>query len=440
MNADAVLTRALSGTAQASIPSLTGALRARGAARFALLARPTTRDEEWRFTDLSPFAQTVFVPAPGSKTSPLTLDDIAGLTVDEAQTRLVFVDGIYAPALSIRQDDDQLVVADLQTAPARQAHTIETHLGRHAGIDTAYFAAQNTASIENAAVVIVPRDSAINVPVHLLFIGTQKDVLGFPRALIVAEPGSSVTVLEDYVVLNPPGGQEEAHLATYFTNAVTEIALADSARVNHIRLQREGNRALHVGLCAVSLARASQYTSVSVAFGARISRVNVEVVHHGEGASCTLDGLAMIDGRQLADTHTVVDHAKPHGISRQLHKCIAGGSAHAVFNGKVMVRPDAQKIDARQSNRNLLLSGKAHIDTKPQLEIFASDVKCTHGATVGQLDHDEVFYLQSRGLDEVAARNLLTYAFGAEIIDRIPIDSVKRQLAQKVLDQTKGAS
>ena len=432
MSASAVLTSASSGQAGTVEQAWLDALRATATLRAAALTRPTTRDEEWRFTDLSPFAQTAFAPALGA--SSLELDDIAEFAIEEAQTRLVFVDGIYASGLSTLKADEGIVVTDLQTALLQHAQTIQAHLGQHAAIDSAYFAAQNTAALDDAAVLIVHRDSAIVAPIHVLFIATQKDVVSFPRCLIVAEAGSSVTVIEDYVVLYQPRWQEEAH----FTNAVTEIVLADSARVTHVRLQREGNWALHIGLCAVSLGRSSNYESVSVALGARISRVNVDVVHDGEGASCTLDGLAMIGGRQLADTHTFVDHGKAHGISRQLHKCIAGGSAHAVFNGKVMVRPGAQKIDARQSNRNLLLSGKAHIDTKPQLEIFASDVKCTHGATVGQLDPDEVFYLQSRGLSEAAARNLLTYAFGAEIIERIPVASVKRQLSQKVLEQTNG--
>ena len=434
MSAEAVLTRSPADDAGTHGRSWLESLCAAASARAALLARPTTRDEEWRFTDLSPFAGTTFAPPLGA--SPLQPEDIAGFAIDEAHSRLVFVDGIHAPGLSSLQEDNGIVVADLQTALVHHAQAIASHLGQHAGIDDAYFAAQNTAALDDAAVVIVRRDGAISAPIHLLFIATQRDVVSYPRCLLIAEPGSSVTVVEDYVVLYQPRWQEEAHC----TNAVTEIVLADAARVNHIRLQREGNRALHIGLCAVSLGRASHYASVSVALGARISRVNIDVVHDGEGATCTLDGLAMLAGRQLADTHTFVDHAKAHGISRQLHKCIAGGSAHAVFNGKVMVRPGAQKIDARQSNRNLLLSGKAQIDTKPQLEIFASDVKCTHGATVGQLDPDEVFYLQSRGLDEAAARNLLTYAFGAEIMERIPVASVKRQLAQKVLEQTQPGS
>jgi Fe-S cluster assembly protein SufD len=323
-------------------------------------------------------------------------------------------------------------VSNLSAAVTLDASRIALHLGHHAAIHHDIFAAQNTALFDDAAVVVVPHDVAVSAPVHLLFIATQKDVVSSPRCLVIAETGSAVTVIEDYVVLYESDSHEEVH----FTNAVTEIVLADNARVNHVRVQREGSQALHIAQCAVSLGRASDYQSVSVVLGARLSRYNLNVLQQAEDATCALDGLTLISGQQLADTHTCVDHAKPHGSSRQQHKCIVGGSAHAVFNGKVMVREGAQQTDAQQSNRNLLLTNKAHIDTKPQLEIFASDVKCTHSATVGQLDSEEVFYLQSRGLAEAAARNLLTYAFGAEVIDRIPVASLKHQLEQAVLEQT----
>ena len=410
------------------------ALREDALERAGVLTVPTTRDEEWRFTDISLFSKMSFSPAQSA--THLDAADVAHFFIEEATSRVVFVDGIYAPQLSTASidigADSGVVVSNLSVAIAAQASEIERHLGRHAAFDNDVFAAQNTAFLHDAAVVFVPRDVAVAAPVHLLFIATQKDVVSTPRCLVVAEAGSAVTVIEDYVVLYQPRWQEEA----YFTNAVTEITLADNARVNHVRVQREGSQAFHIANCAVSLGRASNYQSVSVALGARISRYNLKVVQEAEGATCALDGLTLIAERQLADTHTLIDHAQPHGSSHQLHKCIVGGSAHAVFNGKVMVRKGAQRTDAQQSNRNLLLTGKAHIDTKPQLEIFASDVKCTHGATVGQLDSEEVFYLQSRGLTEAAARNLLTYAFGAEVIDRIPVASLKRQLEQTVLEQT----
>ena len=406
------------------------ALREEAANRVSVLTLPTTRDEEWRFTDISLLTNMSFAPALNA--SCLEAADVTPFYIEEASTRLVFVDGFYAPEWSSASKQSGVVVSNLLAAMATQATAIEPHLGRHAAFTKDAFAAQNTAALHDAAVVIVPRDVAVAAPVHLLFIATQKDVVNTPRCLVLAETGSAVTVIEDYVVLYQPHLQEEA----YFTNAVTEIVLEDNAHVTHIRVQHEGSKAFHIANCAVSLGRASNYQSVSVALGARISRYNLHVRQTAEGSHCTLDGLTLISGRQLADTHTCIDHTKPHGTSRQLHKCIVGGSAHAVFNGKVMVREGAQRTDAKQSNRNLLLTAKAHIDTKPQLEIFASDVKCTHGATVGQLDSEEVFYLQSRGLTESVARNLLTYAFGAEIIDRIPIASLKQQLEQTVLEQT----
>jgi Fe-S cluster assembly protein SufD len=238
-----------------------------------------------------------------------------------------------------------------------------------------------------------------------------------------------MTLVEDYVAL------QDAARQAYLVNPVTELVLADQAQVTHVRVQRDGLQAFHIANGAVTVGRNAHYQSVSVAMGAQLSRYNLSVTL-AEGAECAVDGLALVGGKQLADTHSFVDHAQPHATSRQLHKCIVDGSARAVFNGRVMVRPGAQHTDSRQSSRNLLLSGRAQVDTQPQLEIFADDVKCTHGATIGQLDAEEVFYLQSRGLSDSVARQLLTYAFGAEILDRIPVPSLKHQLQQYMLAHT----
>ena len=403
-------------------------LRAEAVDRVGVLKVPITRDEEWRFTDISPLAKLSFQPV--RAVSSLQTADVKHFYLEEAAIRIVFIDGAYAPQLSTQSSEIKdlgLIVTNLSTAVSAHATAIEPHLGRHVGFQDDVFAALNTAFLHDGALIIVPRNAAIEKPVHLLFVATQREAANHPRCLLIAESGSAVTVVEDYVAL-----QEEA----YVTNAVTEIALADNAQVNHIRVQRDSTEAFHIANCAVSVARASRYRSVSVALGARISRYNLNALLAAEEAECTVDGLALITGRQLADTHTCIDHAKPHGISRQTHKCIVDGAAHAVFNGKIMVRPGAQRIDSSQSSRNLLLNAKARIDTKPQLEIFADDVKCAHGATVGQLDNEEVFYLKSRGLSENTARNLLTYAFGAEIIDRISIASLKHRLEQTVLEQT----
>ena len=400
-------------------------LRAEAVDRVGVLTVPTIRDEEWRFTDLSPLTKLSFQPA--RMPVGLKAADVERFRIAEATTRLVFVDGVHAPELSSVAPDGGVVVANLSIGGAAHAAAIEPHLGRHVEFRDSVFAALNTAFLHDGALVVVPRDVSVVAPVHLLFIATQQSAASYPRCLLVAESGSAVTVVEDYVALQPE---------TYFTNAVTEIAVGDGAHVDHIRVQRDSGQAFHIANCAVSLANASRYRSVSVALGARISRYDLNVLHTAEGAECTIDGLALIGERQLADTHTCIDHAKPHGVSRQLHKCIAGGAAHAVFNGKIIVRPDAQRTNSSQSSRNLLLTPKAHVDTKPQLEIFADDVKCAHGATVGQLDNEAVFYLTSRGLSDAAARNLLTYAFGAEIVDRIPVASLKLWLERAVLEQT----
>ena len=404
------------------------ALRAEAVNRLDVLKLPTLRDEEWRFTDISPLTRLSFQPVRSA--TRLQASDIDNFYLEEASNRLVFVDGVYIPQLSSMVTAGGVVLANLPAAIAAHAAAIEAHLGRHAAFRGDVFAALNTAFLHDAAVIVVPRDVALAAPVHLLFIATQTDVASYPRCLLVAESGSSVTLIEDYVAL-----QDEA----YFINPVTEIALADQAHVKHIRVQRDSGKAFHIANCAVSLGRSSNYQSVSVALGAQISRYNLDLLL-AEGAECAVDGLALITDSQLADTHTCIDHAQPHGVSRQLHKCIVGGSAHAVFNGKVMVRQGAQRTDSVQSSRNLLLTGKAHVDTKPQLEIFADDVKCAHGATIGQLDSEEVFYLKSRGLSESVARNMLTYAFGAEIIDRIPVASLKQRLEQTVLEQTSSQS
>lgn len=417
----------LAGRPQLAVSPLArlNALRAEAVDRVGVLTVPTMRDEEWRFTDIAPLTKLSFQPV--SDPTKLGDDEASRYFLPEATNRLVFVDGIYAPDLSSVPADAGVIVANLAaSADAAVAAAVERRLGQHAAFHDNVFAALNTAFLHDAAVIIVPRNVAA-APVHLLFIATQKESASYPRCLLLAEPGSAVTLIEDYV-----GLQQGA----YFTNAVTEIVLADNARVQHVRLQREGTQAFHIANCAVSLARASRYHSVSVALGASISRYNLNVLQTAEGTECSVDGLALIGGGQLADTHTSIDHAQPHGISRQLHKCIVGDTAHAVFNGKVIVRAGAQRTDSSQSNHNLLLTKRAHVDTKPQLEIFADDVKCTHGATVGQLDSEEVFYLRSRGLSENDARNMLTYAFGAEIIERIPVDSLKRKLRQTVLEQT----
>jgi Fe-S cluster assembly protein SufD len=410
------------------------ALRAEAVDRLGVLKLPTTRDEEWRFTDISPLTNLSLQPARAGS-SLLQVSDIAHLHLDEGALRLVFVDGSFAPHLSVLPDaaggsqaGAPVMVGNLPRVLSGQGEGVEQHLGRHVEFRSNLFAALNTAFLHDGALVVARRNAEIEHPIHLLFIATQAETANHPRCLVIAEPGSGITVVEDYIALRE---------GVCVTNAVTEIFLADNSEVNHVRVQRDSVEAFHIANCAVSVGRSSRYRTVNVAMGGRISRYDLNVLLAAEGAECTIDGLALIGGRQLADTHTCIDHAKANGTSRQLHKCIVDGAAHAVFNGKIMVRPNAQRTDSSQSSRNLLLNPRARVDTKPQLEIFADDVKCAHGATVGQLDHEELFYLKSRGLAEATARNLLTYAFGAEIIERIRIASLKRRLEETVLEQTR---
>jgi Fe-S cluster assembly protein SufD len=424
-------------TSPASPPKLAWlkTLRAEATERVGVLRLPTLHDEAWRFTDIAALTGHSFQPL-RTPTS-LQAADIQRFHIDEATTRIVFVDGVHAPQLSrtgagpaeaAGSDGGSAIgVGNLASTLATHGPTLQAHLGRHAAFHDQPFAALNTAFLHDAAVVIVPRDTSMTTPVHLLFIATQPEIATHPRALLVAEPGSAVTLIEDHVAL---------HDGAYFSNSVVEVALGANATVEHVRVQRESGNAFHIASCTVSLAHASRYHSVNVALGARISRLDLQVRQSATGTECSLDGLALIGEHQLADTHTLIDHAEPHGTSRQLHKTIVDGAAHAVFSGKVTVRPGAQRTDSAQSSRNLLLSTKARVDTLPQLEIFADDVKCTHGATIGQLDSEEVFYLRSRGLSEAAAKRLLTYAFGAEVIDRIPVASLRRRLEQAVLERT----
>jgi len=401
-------------------------LRAEALERANALAVPTTRDEDWRFTDLSPLYRTSLQrgETPGAA-SPA---EISSWALPEAGSMLVFLDGHFVPGLSELRVETGVTVMPLAAAVAEANPVLPEHLGRYAEFRAEPFTAVNTAWLQDGALIALKRNQAAGKPVHLLFVSTRAEVVSYPRVLVVAEAGSDCTLIEDFVSL---------HEGTYLTNAVAEIAVAANARVRHVRLQREGKAAFHIGACSVRLERDSRYQSVAVALGARISRYNLNVTQAGEGAECQVDGLALIDGRQLADTHSFLDHTRPDGRSRQMHKCIVGGAAHAVFNGRIVVRPGAQRTASAQQSRNLLLTDKAHVDTKPQLEIFADDVKCSHGAAIGQLDPEHVFYLKSRGLSEATARDLLTFAFATEIVERIPVPSLVKRLEETVVRQTR---
>nr|MBA3694942.1 Fe-S cluster assembly protein SufD [Acidobacteriota bacterium] len=302
---------------------------------------------------------------------------------------------------------------------------VRKNLGKSVNAEANGFTALNTAFIEEGVFIFVPKNTKIELPIHLIFI-TDENTASFPRVLLVAERGSEAMLIESYL---------RTAETKYLTDSVIEIVLEDDAKLKHLRVQRESHNAFHVGTTAANLNRASVYDSTNITLGAKLSRHDVLVKFNAEGAECFVDGLYMIAEEQHADTHSVIDHALPNCLSHQTYKGIVDGKARAVFNGKVFVRENASGTDAQQSNKNLLLSNDARVDTKPQLEIFNDDVKCAHGATVGQLEEEELFYLLSRGLNEQLARNLLTYGFAEEIINKIEIESIKKQLDEAVLNR-----
>lgn len=379
---------------------------------------PSTREEEWRFTDLSELLAIDLTPANCS--TPVGVETVSPFFLPDT-LRLVFINGSYAPELSNTADlPIGLTIGNLSSLPEPQ---LQTHLGKQSGSEEV-FTALNTASLTDAAIILVAKNQVVATPIHLLFVSTaSQPALIQPRCLVVAEANSALTVIEDYITASD---------MTYLTNSVTEIWLAENAQVNHTRVQRDHRAAFHIGKTAVSQARSSRYTCTAVSFGAQLSRHNLDVYQTGEQTETILNGLTMLHDQQVGDTHSTIGFTKPYGMSRQLHKCIIGDKGHGIFNGKVFVPKAAQLTDAGQLNRTLLLSPKARVDTKPQLEIVADNVKCAHGATVGQLETDEIFYLQSRGIDADSARKLLVYAFAFEVIDQIPVASLRHNLLNAV--------
>ena len=399
-------------------------MRAEGLERANALTVPSLRDEDWRFTDLSPLYKLAFRPSRVG--GAINAAALATFAIPEATTRLVFVDGMFAPSLSSVSLSGGIIVAPLASVLSDYGTIIRERLGHIAPIGSDAFRAINTAYLSDGALILARQNASGTGPIHVLNIATQNEAAIHNRSLVIAESGADMTVIEDFVAVGD---------GVYCVNAVSEIDVADNARVRLIKLQREGAQGFHLASRAARVRRDGVFSSNSITLGGRISRETVGVLLSGAGADCQLDGLTLINERQLADTHSFIDHREPHCTSRQLHKCVVGDAAHAVFNGRILVRQDAQKTNSAQESRNLLLSQRAHIDTKPQLEILADDVKCSHGATVGQLDAEEMFYLRSRGLPEAQARNVLTYAFAAEVVDRIGIPSVVERLHQAVMEQ-----
>jgi Fe-S cluster assembly protein SufD len=345
---------------------------------------------------------------------------VAGM---DAVCRLVFVNGYYAPDLSaLPALPAGVVLGCLAAALDAHGEQVEAHLGRHARFDDNAFTALNTAFFRDGAFLVLPRNVVLEQPVYLVFLSTAEGAqVSHTRNLVVAGSGSQASLVEAYAGLGD---------GVYLTSAVNEIVAEDGAILDHCKVQQEGPGAFHFANTQVRQGRSSNFTSTFAGFGGQWVRNEVRAVLDAEGCECTLNGLYQATGRQHVDNHTVIDHAKPHCASHELYKGILDGQAHGVFNGKIFVRQDAQKTDAKQTNQTLLLSDDATINTKPQLEIYADDVKCTHGATVGQLDAEALFYLRTRGIGKDEARSLLTFAFANDVLGRIKVEPLRRRLEQ----------
>jgi Fe-S cluster assembly protein SufD len=397
---------------------------------FNELGFPSIKDEEWKYTNVAPIAKVDFKPQTVPTANEIGAKELDNFSVPEATTsQLVFVNGVLREDLSsLTALPPEVVVIDLARAIAdeRFSEIVRTHLARKADYVAHGFIALNTAFISSGAFVYVPKGVVVNAPIQLLFISDGNQTANFPRVLMVAEANSNLTLIENYV----SGGDD-----AYFTNAVVEIVLEEGARLEHYKVQRESATAFHVATTVADLGPSSSYDATTITFGAQLSRHDINVTMDHEGAECWVDGLYLVATAQHTDTHSVIDHRKPHCTSHQLYKGILDGKSRAVFNGKIFVRHDAQKTDAMQTNKNLLLSNEARVDTKPQLEILADDVKCAHGAAVGQIDEDEMFYLETRGIHHDLARNLLTYGFAEEVIGKIKIESIRAQLDEAVLNR-----
>jgi Fe-S cluster assembly protein SufD len=387
--------------------------------RFLELGFPTVRDEEWIHTDVGPLTRIAFAaaPPPSAGTALTTTQVHQHLFADLPGCTLVFVNGRFVPTLStLCALPPGVELGGLAEALAAGG-PVEQHLTRHLPFGDHAFLALNTAFVEDGAFLRVPKGKVVTAPIHLLFLSSTDGTptASHPRVLVLAEEGSQVSVIESYAGFGA---------APYFTNAATEVVVGPSATVNHYKVQREEKGAFHMASLQARVEGGGRFVSYSMALGGGIARTEVNALLDGEGAECTMNGLYVLDGRQLVDSRTFVDHAKPHCTSNQLYKGILTGHSRGVFNGRVLVRKDAQKTDAHQTNKNMLLSEDALVDTKPQLEIRADDVRCTHGATIGQLQEDAVFYLRSRGIDAAAARTILTQAFAREVLSRIELESV----------------
>jgi Fe-S cluster assembly protein SufD len=406
-------------------------LRADAFARFCEVGFPTTRDEDWRFTNVAAIAKSSFRLADKAEAS-VSQGELEVHRIAESICQLVFVNGNFSATLSsVANLPSGVEVSNLAAQIEREPESVERHLGRYLNIQRDAFSALNTAFAGDGGYIHVIRGTVVERPIHLLFVSTgnssgQNPLMAHPRNLIVAEAESEVTVIEDYISLDE---------SVSFCNTATELVAGDGAIVSHYMLERENRQAFNVSTLRMQQGRGANVSSHSVLLGGGLVRNNVHPVLAGEGGECLINGLFAGTGEQHLDNYMLVEHASPHCGSRQFYNGILNDHAHGVFHGRIIVHKDAQKTDAKQTNRNLLLSDNARIDTKPQLEIYADDVKCTHGATIGQIDEVALFYLRSRGIEESAARKLLLSAFAGECLDRMK-PGAARSYVEKLIDES----
>jgi Fe-S cluster assembly protein SufD len=381
-------------------------------ARFCETGFPTPHDEDWRFTNVSAISRTAFsLAAPG--TARVSEADLSPFRMESGAIQLVFVDGRFDSQLSrLASLPREVTISALAQAIATGAPALEAHFGHYLDIWRDPFCALNTAFAEDGAFIRVGRAVSVEVPIHLLFVSTAaaSPRMIHPRSLLVFEPESEATVIEEYVSLGA---------GTVLCNAATELVAGESSNISHYMIEREHQDAFNISTLRIQQERSANVASHSLLLGGGLVRNNVHPVLAGEGGECLINGLFVGQDHQHLDNYMHVEHASPHCNSRQFYNGILDGHSHGVFHGRIVVHKDAQKSDAKQTNRNLLLSDDAQIDTKPQLEIYADDVKCTHGATIGQIEENALFYLRSRGIDEITARRLLLMAFAGECLERM---------------------
>ncbi len=398
------------------------ALRLRAFTQFNGHGLPAKKQEDWKYTSLWNFSQHKFIHQAQSQS--VSQQHVEQQALLKHAYRIVIIDGQFSAELS---QLDELPIGLMISSLAEGLESAKAHLGKQINIEKAGFNALNTMLMNEGVVITVAAQVHIQRPIELLVInsGGTENLATHLRNIIVLAENSQATVLEHYVGLKD---------VLSLTNVVTEVVLADHAELNHYKLQQESGSSFHIATLAAKQAANSQWKTNSISLGAKLARNDVHTQLLGEKAHVILDGLYLVNNKQHIDFHTRIDHAVPNTTSEQLYKGVLDGNSHAVFNGKVIVHKDAQKTDANQQNHNLLLSRGCEIDSKPEMEIYADDVKCAHGSTVGQMNEDQLFFLRARGLDEVTARSLLTYAFAVEVLERIPDDAI-RQAMSAVIEQ-----